>query len=83
LPQVEVQGVAGAAWLIQVNLRRQPWRGPAFLAGGAQIEVGHGKTVWGFRFWVFGKKSVFLLVDFTAFGEEVKPLGGKRRASRL
>jgi hypothetical protein len=51
LPQVEVQGVAGAAWLIQVNLRRQPWRGPAFLAGGAQIEVGHGN---GFGFSVLG-----------------------------
>jgi hypothetical protein len=71
-PQVVVQGVARAAGLIQVNLRRQPWRWPAFSAGGSQIEVGHLKTVFGFRFLVFGKKSVFWLADFTAFWEEVK-----------
>jgi hypothetical protein len=71
-PQVVVQGVARAARLIQVNLRRQPWRWPASLAGGSQIEVCHLKTVFSFRFLVFGKKSVFRLADFTAFWEEVK-----------
>ena len=41
LRQVVVQGVAGPARLIQVNLRGHPRRWPAFFAGSSQKKLGH------------------------------------------